>query len=140
VRLDPVALATARLHLAQENARQPESMTPVPRRLWPTGERAKALGVWRSRDFLAVLYREEDDEGEVYERLTVNRTTLAADGRWADGITWDDLMRVKSECGLDDRWAVEVYPPSAAVVDVASMRHLWLLEEAPAFAWTWDAG
>jgi hypothetical protein len=30
---------------------------------------------------------------------------------------------------------VEVYPPDEAVVNVANIRHLWLLAEAPAYAW-----
>jgi hypothetical protein len=32
-------------------------------------------------------------------------------------------------------WAVEIYPADGDVVAVANMRHLWLLPEAPAFAW-----
>lgn len=91
--------------------------------------------VWRSNTHLV----QEFLEGERI-RITVNRTELAASGRWADGITWDQLERIKSEIGHGDRWAVELYPPDAEVVDVANMRHLWLLTEAPSFAWTREKG
>lgn len=37
--------------------------------------------------------------------------------------------------GLADSWAVEVFPADADVVNVANMRHLWILPDAPAFAW-----
>jgi hypothetical protein len=86
--------------------------------------------VWMSTAFLAMLYREG-----THLRLTVNRTGQGEDGRWLDGIAWDDLMRVKAECGYGERWAVELYPADAAVVNDANMRHLWLLEEVPAFGW-----
>lgn len=90
-------------------------------------------GLWGSRDHLAVLYR--DPNG--HERLTINTTLMdRSTGRWDDGITWDELMAIKSQCGFADRWAVEVFPPDGEVVDVANMRHLWLLPDRPPYAWT----
>jgi hypothetical protein len=100
------------------------------------------LRVWRSRDFLVQLF---DEAGG---RLSICRARLAANGqRWADGITWDELMEVKAGVGFGDRWAVEVFPPDAAVVDVANMRHLWILDGVPPYGWntrissspTWEA-
>lgn len=123
--------ARARRHLAGANAAAGDTMQAVPRTEWPehTG-RSVSQGVWRSRRFLAVAYADH-----VTTRLSVNRTQLADGGRWVDGITWDELMQVKRECGFAERWAVEVYPPDHQVVDVANIRHLWMLDCAPAFAW-----
>lgn len=59
----------------------------------------------------------------------------AMSGEWADGISWDELMRIKSEVGYKDSWAVEVYPSDSHVINVANMRHLFLLKEKPDFAW-----
>jgi hypothetical protein len=90
--------------------------------------------VWVSRDFLAQLYNLEGEGA----RLSVCRTQLKDDGRWGDGITWDQLQEVKAQCGFGDFWAVEVYPATAAVVDVANMRHLWLvspLDLPPGIGW-----
>lgn len=90
--------------------------------------------VWRSRTHLAMLYTHE-----LHARLTVQRVTDAAfhpDRNPKGGISWDDLQRIKSECGFGDWWAVEVYPADAEVIDVAPMRHLWLLgADAPPYAW-----
>ncbi len=83
-----------------------------------------------SRFFFVQVYR---DNGFV--RLSINRTELDNDGNWRADITWDELMRCKIEAGYGDKWAVEVYPPTEAVVNVANMRHLFLLDEAPEFAW-----
>jgi len=55
--------------------------------------------------------------------------------RWVDGITWDDLQRLKREAGYGDREAVEVYPPAACVVNEANIRHLWILPSRMPFSW-----
>lgn len=89
------------------------------------------LEVWVSTSYLVQIY---EDRG--YERMSVNRTTVLRNGRWGDGITWDALQRLKAECGRGARWAVEVYPPDEHVIDVANIRHLWLLPEQPPFSWT----
>jgi hypothetical protein len=70
------------------------------------------------------------------ERLTICRTTVdPSAARWLEGIGWDDLQRLKRECGRGERWAVEIFPADSEVVNVANMRHLWVLPEAPSFAW-----
>ncbi len=84
---------------------------------------------WRSREFLAQLYGHES-----LPRLSVTRTSIKGD-RWADGITWDELQRVKSECGFGGVDAVEVYPPDCDVVNVGNLRHLWLMPAPLPFAW-----
>lgn len=96
--------------------------------------------VWRSRTHLAMLYTHSVRWAEPSTtRLTVQRVRDAAfhpDRDPKGGISWDDLQRIKSECGFGDWWAVEVYPPDAEVIDVAPMRHLWLLgADAPPYAW-----
>lgn len=121
--------------LARDNAAQPATMTEVPVDLWPTAMVGVVLRFWRSQRFLAQLHPEL---GGIL-RLSVNRTTTKTGARWDDGITWDELQAVKAECGFSATWAVEVFPPSEKVVDVANMRHLWLLPEAPAFAWKRNA-
>lgn len=122
-----------------------EAMRKVPKSQWPSGFRdcsCPAIEVWRDLDFLAILY--PVPEAADHQRLTVCRSSRArlVDGKavWRDGITWDDLMLVKARCGFADRWAVEVYPPDAEVVNVANMRHLWLLPQAPNYVWRKNRG
>jgi hypothetical protein len=123
----------SQIYLRLMNQRYGEHLEPLPRASWPAprpGERSHLIEAWRSRDFLVMVFRE--DTG--YVRLSVVRTALDA-GRYADGISWDDLQRLKAETGRAACWAVEVYPPAADVVNVQNMRHLFVLEEPPPYAW-----
>jgi len=87
--------------------------------------------VWRSRHFLVQVFA----LGNGFERLSVNRTRLKGGG-WDDCIEWEELQRLKSECGRGDRCAVEVFPPDDEVINVANMRHLFILPEPPDFMWS----
>jgi hypothetical protein len=123
-----------RRQLERDNAKQPAALADVPRADWPESVMRASLPprrVLRSREFLVQLF---EAPGPATVRLSVCRTTLKGD-RWDDNITWDELQRVKAEAGYPWSWAVEIYPPAVEVVNVANMRHLWLLPEAPAFAW-----
>lgn len=86
--------------------------------------------VWRSRRFLVQIYPPKNGG----QRLSVC-TTEPTGHTWKDGITWDDLQRLKAECGRANTWAVEIYPADFNIVNVANMRHIWLIHEAPPFAW-----
>ena len=119
-----------RRQLERDNARQPDVLTPVNRDQWPTRMPAGLARVWRSKRFLVQAFH---DEG-VVTRLSVCRTTLVSD-RWQDGISWDELQQIKSECGFGDFHAVEVYPADKDVVNDANMRHLWVLPKPLPFAW-----
>ena len=124
-----------RRQLKRDNAQHSEILARVTPREWPDMSITlrKPKEVWRSRDFLVLLYAEDDLGGSLI-RMSVCRTAL--DGkRWADGIAWDDLQRLKSECGFGDSDAVEVYPRDKDVVDVAAMRHIWILPALIPFAW-----
>lgn len=89
---------------------------------------------WQSRDFLAMVYSDAQKDGTFITRISIQRTELQNDGTWKDGITWDDIHRIKREIGFGDLWAVECFPPDAAVVNVANIRHLWIVP-TPAFGW-----
>lgn len=128
-----------RRELERENAKRPAQMALVPRSEWPLEhQRSSAiLRVWRSRDFLVQEYAEAPP---VLVRLSVLRTTLDPKaGRWVDGITWDELQRLKAECGYSRHDAVELYPADQDVVNVANLRHLWVMRELVDFAWR-DSG
>lgn len=118
--------------LQHENKRWPDTLREIPRNEWPNAGPPGITRVWRSRAYLVQEYAPKT-EGVV--RLSVNRTTLTGHGRWDDAIPWDELQRLKAEAGYGNRWAVEVFPAEADKVNVANMRHLWLLPEPPVFAW-----
>lgn len=110
-----------------------KEMREVPINEWPLilAITCKALRVWESKDYLAVLYEQPDG----YRRLSVNCTRKNAQGEWRDGITWDELYRVKNECLGLETWCVEVYPADSELVRDSNIRHLFVMDEAPEYAW-----
>ncbi len=46
-----------------------------------------------------------------------------------DGISWDDLQKLKDEHLGPDALAVELYPSASRVVNEANIRHLWEVPE-----------
>lgn len=108
----------------------PEKIPPLANGPFNTG--SVSLRVMRSRTHCVVLWQEPNG----FHRLSVNRTEWdERQGRFRDDISWDDLQRLKEEAGYGAHCAVEVYPPDAAVVNVANMRHLFLLDSPPPFMW-----
>lgn len=119
--------------LERENENWPVSGREIPAEQWPSDLDLTRIRVVRSRDYLIQVYVVPNSD---VVRLSVNRTkVVAATGRWDDGLSWDELQTVKRIAGFSRRWAVEVYPSDHEVVNVANMRHLWILPEPPAFVW-----
>ncbi len=116
------------LYMERENKAHPEAL----REILSDGKAPGPVKVWRSREFLCQLF---DGPGGVL-RFSVNRTHVdPATLRWVDGITWDDLQRLKREAGFGGLEMVEVYPPDADVVDIANIRHLWIVPTRMPFSW-----
>ena len=106
-----------RREMARESAKWPESLKEIPRSEWPNLD-GPQLRVLRSREYLV---QEFGGTGPVLVRLSINITSM--DGaRWADGIPWEDLQRLKAEAGYALHDAVEVFPAVMDVVNVANMR------------------
>lgn len=112
----------------------PAELTETPRSRWPPPVFLLPLlpaKVWLSRRYLVYLYPEANG----VQRLTVCRAAVGDDGRWQDGITWDELQAIKAAVGFGDAEAVEIYPADRDVVNVANFRHLWILPEPLPFTW-----
>lgn len=102
----------------------PRRLTPISREKWPSDRSQSRTAVWASREFLVQRF-----EYDGLIRLTINRSRIGPDGRWEQGITWDELQKVKREIGYGEVQAIEVYPPDSEIVDDANIRHLWILPE-----------
>lgn len=125
------------LFMEQENGKFPDRLTEIPRDRWPSprGITLIPIRVLRSKEFMVMVYEEADG----VLRLSVNRSHVDPQTlRWVDGITWDELQVLKGEAGYGNREAVEVYPPDSDVVNVGSLRHLWVLPERMPFSWARD--
>lgn len=132
--------AERRAHAKRMHAKYTEELRPIPRAEWPLMaslvSSREPERVLVSRGFLVLVYDEEHALG----RLSICRTTIGPTDAWEDRITWDELQSLKRQAGYGDAMALEVYPPDAHVVNVANMRHLWLVDpEAVPFAWHRDA-
>jgi hypothetical protein len=106
----------------QEAARRPVAMTEIPKDRWPAYFRTDPQApraAYESREFLAQLYDVGEREGRATLRLSIYRVTLKDDG----------------QCGFAGWYAVEVYPPDWDIVNVANMRHLWLLSTPLTIGW-----
>lgn len=116
-----------RAHNAAQR-QHPEQLVSVPRDQWETYP-TNLLEVWRNARYLVQVY---SDGGNT--RISVNRVTLQAGG-WAEHIPFEDLMQIKAAVGYKYRQAIEIYPPESKLVNVANMRHLWVLPHDLAIGW-----
>lgn len=130
--MKPLEIKQRQRQLRRDNRAFGTTLVNIPPKAWPKGGDPTRIAVWRSLQFMVQVFAEPNG----IKRLTVNRTELRKDGHWKAGITWDDLQRLKEECGYGSVDAVEVYPADPDIVNVANMRHLWVLPEPLAFKWT----
>jgi|ERR1044071_4914810 hypothetical protein len=127
--------------MRRSNAEWPETLVDVPEKDWPPARPGypRPVRLWRSRHFLVQLYTEGGIEygvdGIECQRLTINRTTLDAEGNWDADISWDELQLCKRQAGFGDVYAVEVFPWDRDIVYDANMRHLWLLSKPLPIGW-----
>ena len=128
----PIMNREMRRQLERENTKRPAVLTIVPREQWPVRQPDPArMEVWVSREYLVQVF----DEGNGVQRLTANRTTARPGGRWDDGLTWNELQAIKRAIGRGDLYAVEIYPRDRDIMNVANMRHLWMLPAPLRIGW-----
>ena len=122
----------AQRQVAKQRAKNlPDTLTPVPHEEWPAFPPDKMpVQVWCSKKYLVQLYEERDG----VQRLSINRTSRHA-GNWSDKMTWDELQAIKAEVGFGQSYAIEVYPRERDLVNVANMRHLWILPAPLRVGW-----
>jgi hypothetical protein len=118
-----------RRQLERDNAKQPARLTQVPIGDFPRND-STLFAAYRSRNFLVQLFNEC---GVV--RVSVNRTSVNSAGGWIDGIAWDELMEIKRQLGMGDKYAIEVLPQDKEIVNVANMRHFFVLPEPLQYGW-----
>lgn len=118
--------------MERENRRYPATgLVDIPESEWPLC-RFRPMRVARNRHFLVQIFPPID--GVV--RMSIQRCAFdRKSGHWQDGITWDELQKLKDDAGFSRAAAVEIYPPTDKIVDVANLRHLWVLPEPPTFMW-----
>lgn len=135
--LDKRSLKKAARWLEKEVLKYTVELKQVPPDSWPEQARdykSKLINLWRSRFYVV----QEFEEGDGFIRISITRTTIdVKQGRWRDGITWDQIQAIKSEIGFGDRDAFEIYPSDLDTVNVANVRHLWILPEGEKLKQAW---
>lgn len=129
-----------RRQLERDNAKLPAVLQPVPLDQWPStplGMTKVPYAIWRSRGFLVQAFAEADG----VTRLSVARSSVDLEtGRWKDGITWEELQEIKRQVGLGAYMAIEIFPADRDIVNVANMRHLWVLQDPLSIGWFKNGG
>lgn len=121
-----------RKRLQTENRKHAATLSPVHESEWPqVGNGQRPNRVLRSRHYLVQEFLESN--GII--RLSANRTKMLPDGHWDDGLTWDELNTIKQQCGYAERYAIEIYPDDSNIVNVANLRHLWILPDPLDIGW-----
>lgn len=120
-----------RRRLKSENANQSARLLPTSKWQWPDDNDPKRKEVWRSRNYLVQVFTEDDG----VLRVSVNRTTIKLDGGWEENISWEELQEIKGQIGRGDKYAIEIYPRDCDIVNVANMRHIWILPKILPIGW-----
>lgn len=135
--MDKITLRHRRSALSAGNRLYGKSLVVVPPSEWPehllNRSGSSPNRAMRSRDFLVQIFYEKKD----IVRLSINRTAIGNDGMWLDGITWDQMQAIKAEAGYADCDAVEVFPADKDLVNVANIRHLWVMPRGFQFHFAW---
>lgn len=120
-------------YLKNENKKWPKFLQKVNKDSWPEAMPRGLIQVWRSRYFLVQVFVTENG----YCRLSICRAALSNEGnRWRDNISWDEIQELKKQCGFSDKAAVEIYPSDKDIINVANMRHIWVMPQPPEFMWS----
>lgn len=123
-----------RKRLIQGNKNRPDVLTQYDKMKWPeNGRLENMIEVWNSKRFLVQVFSE--NEGAL--RVSVCRTQIDDAGNWMTNISWDDLMQIKRDIGRAQFCALEVLPADYDIVNVANMRHFWILKDQ-FFGWRND--
>lgn len=137
-------IRAAQQHMRRDNSRWTAHLQQVPRTDWmellaTAPQAVLVIDVWRSATLLVQVYEPQSLTAwpHAVQRVSVMRTMVDDRGVALDGLTWDDLQRVKHEIGMGDREAVEIFPADINVVAVAHMRHLWILPAAVRLPFSW---
>lgn len=126
------SIKSARRFLHQENRKWDNTLKPVPPEEWPPARAGvpRPTQIMRSKEFLVQIYEEKD-----WTRLSICRTALDKNGGWKTGIDWETMQRLKAECGYRHKDAVEVFPKDEDIVNVANMRHMFVVNMELPFVW-----
>ena len=79
--------------------------------------------IYRSKKYTVIVWNVPAGK-----KLSISRNEWDSHtGRYKDQITWDEIMEIKRQVGFGEQNAVEFYPPDSEVINIANVRHIWIL-------------
>lgn len=82
--------------------------------------------VWRNKKYTVMVWNVPAGK-----KITISRNTWDSHScRYKDGITWDEIMEIKRGVGFGDQNAIEFYPPDDEIINIANVRHIWILPKS----------
>lgn len=128
----------AKAYARAEVAKRPAMLSELSKAEWPQSYQHAEhppTHVWISQKYLVQMFDEEPFQGIDTRRLSINRVMLKSDGHWEENLTWEELQQVKREIGFGDWYGIEIYPRDGDIVNVANLRHLWILAAPLSIGW-----
>jgi hypothetical protein len=113
-----------------------DNLTPISSAEFPPDIDGKQpLRAWKSKRYVVQLYVINNPAYPGMLRLSVSRSQIGTNGKWKDGLSWDELQAIKAEVGLGSWYGVEIYPSDDKVINVANMRHIWIIRAPLSIGW-----
>lgn len=120
-----------KIHLLKENRKYSEKFVKLKVNSLRSKYKGAPDNVYRNKYFLI----QEFVEANNIVRLSICRTRIKMNGAWQDRISWDELYEIKNKLGFEYFDAVEVFPKTEDYVNVANLRHIWILQKPLPFVW-----
>ena len=110
-------------------ATYPETLEKVPENdpnLPYTSHPQDLDSIWRSKKYTVMVWNVPAGK-----KMTISRNEWDSHtGRYKDSILWDEIMEIKRQIGFGEQNAIEFYPPDSEVINIANVRHIWLLPKS----------
>lgn len=84
-----------------------------------------------SKRYFVQLYQEDNKP----LRISIIRNKVNVSMEWEDNLTWEEIQGIKDDIGFKNYDCVEVYPAHDNIVNVANMRHIWVMDKLLPFSW-----
>ena len=82
--------------------------------------------IYRSKKYTVIVWNVPAGK-----KLSIQRNEWDSHtNRYKDQITWDEIMEIKRQVGFGEQNAIEFYPPDSQVINIANVRHIWLLPQS----------
>ena len=86
--------------------------------------------IYRSKKYTVILWKQGIDPTLLMgQKISISRNEWDSKSRrYVGDIVFDEIMEIKREMGLGEEKCIEFYPKDSELVDLANMRHIWVIK------------